>query len=76
MRAFLGKFFWGLVSNDEGDVSTGAVLAIVVVTAWLCHRVVLSAAEVLMLAGGLMAIPKARDILSKRGGGNAPTNGS
>ena len=68
MKAFVGKFFWGLVSNDDGSVSTGAVLAIIIVIAWLAHRVEMRPAEVLMLSGGLMAIPKVRDVLgAKRG---------
>ncbi len=68
IRAFLGRFFWGLVGNDDSQVSTGAVCAVAVVGAWLwsyiwCqyHQTALkmNPAEVLLLAGGLMALPKA-----------------
>jgi hypothetical protein len=67
VKAFLSRFFWGLVSNSDSDVSNGAVLATLLILAWIAmylwcqlHERALrvSPAEILILAGGLYAIPK------------------
>ncbi|MGD0229902.1 MAG: hypothetical protein ABSC19_06015 [Syntrophorhabdales bacterium] len=79
------RFLWALVGNDENDVSTGAVLGILVVVSWVAafiwaqhtgDRLKVSPSEILLLAGGLMAIPKASALLGKKGGNNAPANNS
>jgi hypothetical protein len=75
MKVFLAKFFWGLVSNSDDQVSTGAVLGIVVVLAWtFCFikaqltGLVLKVGpiEVSALVISLMGIPKAAHYLDKK----------
>ncbi len=68
---FFSRFFWGVVSNDDAGVSTGAAMAIAVVICWLANMkpaATMNSAEVLLLAGGLMAIPKAKEIFTRKKG--------
>ena len=77
MKVFFGKFFWGFVSNEETDVSTGAVLAIGVILAWIfqCLWVTLHPGltlkvgplELSALVVALAGIPKAAFYLGKKG---------
>ncbi len=84
MKAFLGKFFWGLVSNSDDQVSTGAVLGIVVVLAWTFCFVKAQLAGLILKVGpvevsalvvSLMGIPKAAAYLGKNVGGH-PSEGT
>lgn len=76
LREQLDKFFWAMVSNCETDVSTGAVLAILVVCAWTFNviwatvyntSVKVGPAELSALAFALMGVPKVAAYLGKKG---------
>ena len=69
MKAFLAKFFWGLVGNADDQVSTGGVCATAIVLVWLAMYVwcqlhdqalKVSPLDLTVLAGALYAIPKVR----------------
>jgi uncharacterized membrane protein len=69
MKAFIGKFFWGLVSNSEDQVSTGSVCATLLVLTWVGmfvwaqihdRSLRVTPSELAILAGALYAIPKVR----------------
>lgn len=85
LREQIDKFFWGMVSNSEADVSTGAVLAIWVVCAWIFNAIwavvydktlKVGPTELSALVIALMGIPKAASYLGKKGDGNVDQNKS